>query len=114
GDSPVGQANVTLVKGSLTDIELEVLGGGGGVNFQFLADVDENHPSVPSFGAIAGIKVNSLQSGFDFMSPNPYASAGSTADIGRPVPEPATLAAFACTLGLGCTGLRRRRRKQAA
>lgn len=98
--------NVTLLKGTLTDVEFD------GSHLQFLADVDEIDSTFVAFGfgSEVGIQLNSV-GGANFLGD--FSAAAGTADIGRPVPEPSTFLMFAAVAIPGILSVKRKKRSSA-
>ncbi|QEG42467.1 hypothetical protein [Roseimaritima ulvae] len=106
-------SRVTLLKGTITEMDDAAFNSSG--NLEFLGTSTIRDDSLADFGpvgSLVGIKFNSGASANTFSWIADFSTMFGTADVGRPVPEPASLTAFASVLAIGCCGTARRRRKQ--
>ena len=119
GSLSAADPKVELLNVTLTAIETAMVGDG---KLEFLGTLASAHSSMPLFGMVGGqmgVKFNAPDTistgGFSFSDSFTYTMMNTaSADLGRPVPEPASMAIFASTLVVGCCGLRRQRRKSPA
>ena len=100
----MGGQTITLLKGTITEAKTEAFQTGGVIDF--VATVTENGTGEP-FGKLVRITAQNLGIGNSFM--NDFTITSGQADIGRPVPEPTSIACFGL-LACGVAVRRKRRR----
>ncbi len=105
-----GDERVTLLKATLTQIDTSAFNSSG--HLEFLANVTQTHVSMPDFGSVVGVKINSLNSGLSFGQTFTSINMAS-ANIGRPVPEPSSIFAMGATLLVGVCAIRKRKKAAA-
>ncbi|MEM8668682.1 MAG: PEP-CTERM sorting domain-containing protein [Planctomycetota bacterium] len=92
------EGTMTLLKGTITEARTAAFGTGGVIDL--VATVTENNTGEP-FGKTVRITAQNLGIGNSFL--NDFSISSGQANIGRPVPEPTSLACFgvfACGLAV--------------
>ena len=110
-------APVTLLKGTLTEAYTAAFESNGQLEFRATADSGTLSNLFDDLPRGIGIRVHNVR-GFSFAGSFQnfggfnYDYLSASADIGRPVPEPSSVAAFSCVFVMGCVGIRRRKKNR--
>jgi hypothetical protein len=104
-------ARVSLLKGTITEIDTEVFEEHG--NLELAANVTHTNSKMPNFGAVLGIQIEGLKKGLSFLQGfHSFGRSASASIQTTSVPEPSSVFAMGTVLVFACCGVIRDRRRK--